>query len=42
MMIEKLTAWFTANPTASFELASTLSDDDIGTIVNHKKGKLAA
>jgi len=41
-LLKKLIEWFAANPTASFETASTLSDNDIGTTVNHKKGKLAA
>jgi DNA invertase Pin-like site-specific DNA recombinase len=41
-MLKKLMAWFIANPTASFETASTLSDKHISAQTDTKNGKLAA
>ena len=38
VLLHKLMAWFTANPTVSFETAWMLT----GTTLNHKKGKWAA
>jgi hypothetical protein len=41
-LLTKLIEWFAANPTASFETALTLPDNDSGGIAGHKKGKLTA
>ena len=42
VLLEKLMKWFAANPTVSFETASTLSDEHTDDYVRAKKGKLAA
>jgi hypothetical protein len=42
VMIEKLMAWFVANPEMDFETAATFEDKDISKNRDPKKGKLAA
>jgi hypothetical protein len=41
-LLKNLRAWFTANPTISFEMASTLSDNHTNSRIDLKKGKRAA
>jgi site-specific DNA recombinase len=41
-LLHTLMAWFAANPTASFEMAATLSNHDIGNTMNNKGEKRAA
>jgi hypothetical protein len=41
-MLEKLMAWFIANPTASFEVGSTFQDKDSKGDTEPKNGTLAA
>lgn len=41
-MLKKLMTWFIANPTVSFETASTLADKHISGEKTLKDGKLAA
>jgi hypothetical protein len=41
-LLDNLTAWFKANPAASFEAALTLSDKDTGDEIDIKRGELAA
>jgi hypothetical protein len=41
-LLGNLTSWFKANPAASFEKASTLSDKNISATINHKEEKHAA
>jgi hypothetical protein len=41
-MIEKLMAWFIANPTASFEAGSTFPNNRSNPATDQKKGNLAA
>jgi hypothetical protein len=41
-LLEKLMAWFIANPDVSFEMASTSSDNDTGGKIDLKKVKHAA
>jgi len=40
-LLKKLMAWFAANPTASFERATILPDNDNGTTTGHKEAKRA-
>lgn len=42
VLLHKLIEWFTANPTASFEVASTLSNKDSADAIGFKKETLAA
>ena len=42
VMIEKLMAWFIANPTASFEAGSTFPNNRSNPATDQKKGNLAA
>jgi hypothetical protein len=42
VLLDHLITWFTANPTASFEVGSTLSDKHSSEEIDRKKGKHAA
>ena len=41
-LLKNLIAWFTANPTASFEIVSTLSENHSGGGSESKRGQFAA